>query len=235
MKEINKNGGKTIRLPIKKWFPNFLKRETSAPKKCFSFSIFLLALLLAVSVLTLPATATEERSLSDTILSDGYIILRSDDPQNFQQGYAVSLKSFGVDNVLIEFTCNYATPITIGSIVLKEGETVQCYRRNSESTDLVLMMTLDKMYLNNSRMIAGFSHVYQLNDVSFGNYSNSGEWTLYADFLDNPTLPEKPGGPSGNETDIIQDLTTEPLYIILLISLAAFAAIVIAAFSKKRR
>jgi len=190
-------------------------------------------LLLAVSFLFLPVAAIEERSLSDTIISDGYIILR-DEPHNFQQGYAVSLKGFGADNVLIEFICIYSTPTTIGSVVLKEGETVQCYRRNSEGTDLILMMTLDKMYLNNSRMIAGFSHVYQLNDANFGNYSGSGDWTLYSDFLDNPTLPEQPDGPPGNGTDIEQDSVSEPLYIILLIGAAAFAVIVIAFFSRRR-
>ncbi|MCL2550192.1 MAG: hypothetical protein FWE78_04615 [Methanimicrococcus sp.] len=189
-------------------------------------------MLFAASALSLPAVANEERNI-DVIISDGYIILRDESPQNFQQGYAVSLKGYGADNVLIEFRCNYSTPLTIGSVVLTEGETVQCFRRTSEGTDLVLMLTLDKMYLNNSQIIAGFSHVYQMNDVNFGNYSDSGDWTLYADFLDDPSVPDRPGGPSRNGTDIRQDLISEPLYIILLIGLIACIVIVIAAVSKK--
>jgi len=187
-----------------------------------------------VSVFILPAAAVEERNFTGAIISDGYIILRSGEPQNFQQGYTVSLKGFGADNVLIEIMCNYSDPKTIGSVVLKEGESVQCYRRNSEGPELILMMTLDKMYLNNSQMIAGFAHVYQLNDTNFGKYSDSGDWILYADFLDDPTIPERPGGPPGNGTEIGPDLTSEPLYIISAICVAALAAIVIAAFSKHR-
>jgi len=187
-------------------------------------------LLFLVFVFFLPTAAATD--YPNALISDGYIILRDETPHNFHQGYAVSLKGFGVDNVFIEFICTYSTPTTLGSVVLKEGETVQCYRRGPEGTNLVLMMTLDKLYLNNSQMIAGFSYVYQLNDTNFGTYSGSGDWILYADTLDDPTTPGRPHTPPGNGTEIEPDLIAEPL-IILMIGVAALAVIAIAVFSKR--
>lgn len=217
--------------PIKK---SFLKNVPPTSPKRFLFSAFLLALLF-IAVFSLPAAAADEKGFSNALISDGYIILRDETPQHFQQGYSVSLIGFGADNILIEFRCNYSTPEILGSIVLEEGETVQCYRRGLDGTDLVLMMTLDKLYLNNSQMIAGFSDVYQLSDTNFGNYSGSGDWTLYADILDDPSVPVPPGNPSNNQTEIGPDLIPEPLHIILIISLVAFSIIVIAVFSNKAR
>ncbi|MCL2863471.1 MAG: hypothetical protein FWE54_05230 [Methanimicrococcus sp.] len=229
------NGDETIRFPIKRIFSErkILKGALSVPKRRFSFPALLLALLFVVFVLFVPPAVAEEKNLADAFIIDGYVILRDEMPHIFQQGYSVSLIGFGADNVLIEFRSNYSTPDTLGSVVLKEGESVQCYRQDSEGINLVLVMTLDKLYLNSSQVLAGFSNVYQLYDTSFGNYSASEDWILYAGVLDDPSVPVRPENPSGNGTYIRPDLISEPLYIILIIGLTALAVITIAIFSKR--
>ena len=211
----------------------FSKTKQMPLRKRFSVHAFLLALLLFASVSSFAAAAADDSALSDALISDGYIILRDEDVQKFRQGYEVSINGFGTGNVLIEISCSYSDPISLGSIVLEEGETVQCYRRTSNGMELVLMMTLDKIYLNNSQIIAGFSHVYQYSDSNFGQYSGSEYWVLYADTLADPSAPKPPVKPPGNGTDIGPDLISEPLYIILIIGFAALAVILIAAFSKR--
>lgn len=201
--------------------------------KRFLIHSFLLALLLFTAVSPFAAAADDDFPFSDALISDGYIVLRDEDVQEFRQGYEVSMNGFGTGNVLIEISCRYSDPISLGSIVLEQGETVQCYRRTSNGTELILMMTLDKIYLNNSQLIAGFSHVYQYNDSNFGQYSGSEYWTLYADTLADPSAPTMPVKPPGNGTDIGPDLISEPFYIILIIGFAALAVILVAAFSKR--
>ncbi len=217
-----KNGDETIRFkPIV-----FQKTMQTVPKR---FSVlFLIFLFLCAAVL--PACAGEEQRA--ILISDDYQIMRDGDVLKFQQGYEISLKGFGSDTVLVEFRNNYSNNISMGSVVLKEGETVQCYRGSGDNKTEILMLTLDKLYLNNSQVIVGFSHIYQFEDTDT-RYTEETAWTFETAVLDNPSIPQKPNNP-GKSNNIGPDVVSEPLYIILVIGLAAVALILISIIFRKR-
>ncbi|MDV0445359.1 hypothetical protein MmiAt1_09340 [Methanimicrococcus sp. At1] len=189
-------------------------------------SVLFFVLVLAAAALLLPCAAESE---TKTLISDEYVILRDGETQKFQLGYEAVLKGFGADSVLVEFYNNHSKPVSVGSVILKEGETVQCYRKADEDNLIVLMMTLDKMYFNNSQVIVGFSHVYQFEDVF---PSDGTEWVLETAVLEDPSTPGSTKPPEGG-SNIGQDLMN-PLYIIILIGAAAVAVCIIRIFSEKK-
>lgn len=178
----------------------------------------------------LPAYAEEEQR--NILISDDYQIMRDGDVLKFQQGYEIGLKGFGADTVLVEFHNNYRQNISMGSVVLKEGETVQCYRVSGSGKTELLMLTLDKLYLNNSQVIVGFSHIYQYEDTDT-RYTEETEWTFETAVLDDPSIPQKPDKTDKNGY-LGPDAINEPLYIIIMIGLAAVALILISMIFRKR-
>lgn len=170
-----------------------------------------------------------------TLISDSYIILRDEEVQKMEQGFEVVLKGFGVDSVRLEFYNNLGQPVSIGNAVLKEGETVQCYRITGDGSNdkmLIMMMTMDKIYFNNSQVVVGISHVYQFEDPN-PSYSADTRWSLETAVLEDPSVPGNPK-PPGINGDIGQDLIPEPLYIIIIIGLAAVSAVAVSLFFRKR-
>ncbi|WP_166627411.1 hypothetical protein [Methanimicrococcus blatticola] len=167
------------------------------------------------------------------MISDDYQIMRDGDVLKFEQGYEITLKGFGSDTVLVEFRNNYNKELSMGSVALKEGETVQCYRilDNNNKTE-ILMMTLDKLYLNNSQVIVGFSHIYQFED-GYTRYTEETVWTFDTAVLDDPSVPQKPGN-TDKDNNIGPDYVNEPLYIIVAIGLAAAALIILSVFFKRK-
>lgn len=215
-----KNGDETIRLkPI-------VFRETQTVRRRF-FILFSVFLLLCAAV---PANAEKEQNI---LISDDYQIMRDGDVLKFEQGYEITLKGFGSDTVLVEFRNNYNKELSMGSVALKEGETVQCYRilDNNNKTE-ILMMTLDKLYLNNSQVIVGFSHIYQFED-GYTRYTEETVWTFDTAVLDDPSVPQKPGN-TDKDNNIGPDYVNEPLYIIVAIGLAAAALIILSVFFKRK-
>ena len=158
--------------------------------------------------------------------------MRDGDVLKFQQGYEISLKGFGSDTVLVEFHNNYSQYLPMGNVVLKEGETVQCYRVSDNGKTEILMLTLDKLYLNNSQVIVGFSHIYQFEDTNT-RYTEETVWTFETAVLEDPSTPQKPGN-SGKNDNLGPDVVNEPLYIIMVIGLAAVALILISIIFRKR-
>ncbi|MBZ3935722.1 hypothetical protein C7391_0960 [Methanimicrococcus blatticola] len=215
-----KNGDETIRLkPIV-----FRETQTVRRRVFILFSVFL---LLCAAV---PANAEKEQNI---LISDDYQIMRDGDVLKFEQGYEITLKGFGSDTVLVEFRNNYNKELSMGSVALKEGETVQCYRilDNNNKTE-ILMMTLDKLYLNNSQVIVGFSHIYQFED-GYTRYTEETVWTFDTAVLDDPSVPQKPGN-TDKDNNIGPDYVNEPLYIIVAIGLAAAALIILSVFFKRK-
>ncbi|WNY27878.1 hypothetical protein MmiEs2_00550 [Methanimicrococcus stummii] len=176
-----------------------------------------------------PAAADDDRNI---IASEEYRIMRDGEVLKLEQGYETVLRGFGPDSVLVEFHNNYSKPVSIGSVVLKEGETIQCFRILEDSNPVVIMMTLDKLYINNSQVLAGFSHIYQYEEKNT-QYNEETQWILETAVLDDPTVPQPPEKPGGG-TDIETDSIADPFYIILIIGFAAFSVIVISLFFRKR-
>lgn len=217
-----KNGDETIRLN------SIVFRKTpETVQKRFLILIFIFLLLCAAC---LPANAEGEQNI---LISDDYQIMRDGDVLKFEQGYEITLKGFGADTVLVEFHNNYSKDLPMGNVVLKEGETVQCYRilDNNNKTE-ILMMTLDKLYLNNSQVIVGFSHIYQFED-GYTRYTEETVWTFETAVLDDPSVPQKPGN-TDKDGDIGPDFINDPLYIIIAIGLTAAALVLIKVCFRKR-
>ena len=207
-------------------------RTSGRISKTFLF-LFSAALFLTASAI--PA-ACADVDLDQILEADSYFILRNNEDKKMQEGYKVLLKGFGSDTVLLEIHNTDVNPTLVGEVVLSEGETVQCYRTYRENTSIVLMLTLDKMYLNNSQIIAGFSHVYQYKDPYSGRYPT--EWALATAFLEDPSTPTSPNpsDPPKNDsnTDIGKDLIENPMNIIAAITLIA-ALVIVAMIFKKRK
>lgn len=196
--------------------------------------LLLAALLIFVAAVSAPAFGAGEDE-QKILISDGYIILRDDEVQKMEQGFEVVLKGFGVDSVRLEYYNNLGKPVSIGNAVLKEGETVQCYRITGDGTNdkmLVMMMTMDKIYFNNSQVVVGISHVYQFEDPN-PSYSEDTRWSLEIAVLEDPSVPGNPKPPDVNG-DIGEDLIPEPLYIIIIIGLAAVSAVIVSIIFRKR-
>jgi hypothetical protein len=194
---------------------------------CVLLAIFLL------SAASVPAVCAEIE-LNQQLEIDGYRILRSNESTKLHEGYEVTLKGFGTDTVLVEFYNNNTNQKLIGSVVVREGETVQCYRVSENNSSLVLMMTLDKMYINNSQIIAGFSHIYQYSDpYAWRNHPNV-TWKLETSVLEDPSIPTLQPPENDKNDKNIEDLVENPRYTIIAISIAALAVVIIALIFKKR-
>ncbi|MDR0768101.1 MAG: hypothetical protein LBE57_06695 [Methanosarcinales archaeon] len=176
-----------------------------------------------------PASAEEQRNI---LVSEEYRILRDGEALKLAQGYEVVLRGFGPDAVLVEIDNNFRSPLIVGSIVVREGETIQCYRILENGSVLILMMTLDKLYISHSEVVAGFSHIYQFEDENT-RYTEETEWTLETVVLDDPAAFRLPTDAAKNGS-IEQGDTSSPLYIILSIGFAAAAVVVIGFFFRKR-
>lgn len=192
---------------------------------------FFLVLVILCALLT--AACSGEAESREVLIGDEYRIMREGDVENFLQGYAVVLKGYGADAVLVEFYNNFSRPLFVGEAVLREGETVQCLRINGSSEQVVLMMTLDKLYINNSQAVAGFSHIYQYEE-SDTSYTEESQWSLKTAFLEQPSDPGAENPPVKNGDDINSDFISEPMYIILIIGLLAVAVIAVSFFFRKR-
>lgn len=227
LKLNSKNGAENIRHDS----IAFRNSRKAVQKQLFiSFFIFLLLPAVFLPAAALPAAAAEQTAL----ISDQYIIMRDGDVQKLSQGYEVVLKGFGADTALIEFYNNYTSnSLLMGYIVLTEGETVQCYRVFEDENVMILTMTLDKIYLNNSQIIVGFSNVYQYEDVNM-QYSQDTEWKLESAVLEDPTIPIPGDAIESNESSMAPEFTADPAHTIILIGLAAFIVIVIGLIFKKK-
>ena len=199
----------------------------------------LFSVLLLLSSALLPAVCADtEIELNQLLEADGYFVLHAGEEKEMQEGYEIFLKSFGSDTVLLDIYNTGTEQELVGSVVLKEGETIQCYRTYRENTSVVLMLTLDKIYKNNSQLVAGFSHVYQYKDPYAGRYPTS--WTLETSVLEDPSVPTLPKPledenktPPGN-TDVGTDLVDDPRSVIMIIALVAIVVIIVALIFKKR-
>ena len=200
------------------------------------FSILLLLLIFSFP----PANAVEIVEAPDysLLVSNESAILQIGDVYKLQQGYEVVIKGSGAGTILIEIYNNNTegTDYFIETAALKEGETVQCYRRTENGVNLVFMMTLESTYLNNSVVIADFSHIYQYNDPAIDKYPPASDWIIYTDTLESqdPTIPNNKTDPD-NKTDTNNKTDTEdkdqpefsldPIYIILGVGLIAVLAV----------
>jgi hypothetical protein len=200
------------------------------PPKLILCALLAIFLLSAASV---PAVCAEIE-LNQQLEIDGYRILRSNESTKLHEGYEVTLKGFGTDTVLVEFYNNNTNQKLIGSVVIREGETVQCYRVSENNSSLVLMMTLDKMYINNSQIIAGFSHIYQYSDPYAWRNHPDVPWKLETSILDDPSIPTPPLPENDKNDKNREDLIENPRYTIIAISIAALAVVIIALIFKKR-
>jgi len=210
--------------------------------KSFYFFVFLILFLFLFSFL--PAAAAENDTAPVLLISNESAILQMGDVYTFQQGYEVVMQRFRPGNVLIEIFINDTTaspPYLISNVTLAEGETVQCYRRAKNGTNIVFMMTLDKIYSSSSEMAAEFSHINQYNDIGAEDYPLIPDWVIYTDTLGIP-LPNDPNNTSGNksnngsgkENDIRQEFTVEPIYIISGIFVVAAAAVFLNLLHKRK-
>ena len=200
------------------------------PPKLILCALLAIFLLFAVSV---PAVCAEIE-LNQQLEIDGYRILRSNESTKLHEGYEVTLKGFGTDTVLVEFYNNNTNQKLIGSVVIREGETVQCYRVSENNSSLVLMMTLDKMYINNSQIIAGFSHIYQYSDPYAWRNHPDVTWKLETSVLEDPSIPTLQPPENDKNDKNNEDLIENPRYTIIAISIAALAVVIIALIFKKR-
>jgi hypothetical protein len=168
------------------------------------------------------------------LISDDYQIMRDGDVLGLKQGYGITLKGFSSTAVLVEFHNDYGDNLSIGSAVLKESETVRCYRITDTGKTEILRLTLDKLYLNNSQVIVGFSDIYQFEDTN-GGYTEETVWTLETAAPDNPSNPQTPDSEE-NPGNVGQELIAKPIYIIITISLATIVLIgIIILFRKKEK
>ena len=208
--------------------------------KFFYFFVFLILFLFLFSLL--PAAATENDTAPVLLISNESAILQMGSVYTFQQGYEVVMQRFRPGNVLIEIFINDTTasaPHLIGNATLTEGETVQCYRRTKNGTDIVFTMTLDKIYSSSSEMAAEFSHINQYNDSGADDYPLILDWVIYTDTLSIP-LPNNPNNMSDNESNnesgnkVGQEFSIEPIYIILGIFVIAAAAVFLNLLHKRK-
>ncbi|WP_316557396.1 hypothetical protein [Methanimicrococcus hongohii] len=183
---------------------------------------------LLLSAVMLPAAAEEEQR--NILVSEEYRILRDGEVLEFKEGYETILKGFGPDSVLVEIFNNFSDSYSVGSAVLREGETIQCYRTLENESIVILIMTLDKLYINNSQVVAGFSHIYQYEDENT-RYSEETKWFLETAVLEDPSVPNILA--DSIKIDNVEDVS-EPTYIILIITFAAAAMIIIGLLFRKR-
>jgi len=206
-------------------------------RKSVYSSIFLVLILCScVLAFSFPTTAAENDTVTPGILiSNESTVLRNGETYRFLQGYEVTLKGFGAENVLFEIYCNDSNLISyyIGSTDLKEGETIQCYRRTKTGIDIVFMMTLERMYLNNSEIIAEFSHIYQYTDSGANDYPLVSDWIIYTDILEFP--PSGDLNDSDQDHDSDKDLSVDPTLIISGAILVLFLIIFLYFHSNKKK
>jgi hypothetical protein len=210
--------------------------------KFFYFFVFLILFLFLFSLL--PAAAAENDTVPVLLISNESTVLQMGGVYTFQQGYEVVIQSFRPGSILIEIFINNTTasaPHLISNATLEEGETVQCYRRTGNGTNIVFMMTLDKIYYSSSEMAAEFSHINQYNDTGADDYPLIPDWVIYTDTLSIPlpndpnnTSDNKSNNESGKENDIRQELIVEPIYIISGIFLIAAAAVFLILLHKQK-
>ena len=211
--------------------------------KLFSFLIFSILLLFLFALLT--AAAAENNTNPVPLSSNDSTVLQIDGVYTFQQGYEVVMQRFSSGNVLIEVffnDTNESAPYLIGNATLAEGETVQCYRQTRNSTDIVFMMTLDKIYLN-PEMAAEFSHIYQYNDSGADIYPLVPNWIIHTGTFDPPhqnnsnNTPDPKSDNSSNESDDEENngptLFIEPVYIISVILVIAAVAVFLNLLNKQ--
>jgi len=216
------------------------------PYHFFVFSILLLLFIFSFS----PVNAVEIIDAPDysLLVSNESAILQIEDVYKLQQGYEVLVKGSGAGTILIEIHNNNTdgTNYFIETAALKEGETVQCYRRTANGINLVFMMTLESTYLNNSVVIADFSHIYQYNDPAIDKYPPVSDWIIYTDTLESqdPTIPNNKTDPD-NKTDTNNKTDTEdkdqpefsldPIYIILGVGLIAVLAVFLNLIHRRKK
>jgi hypothetical protein len=216
------------------------------PCHFFVFSILLLLFIFSFS----PANAVEIIDAPDysLLVSNESAVLQIGDVYKFQQGYEVVIKGSGAGTILIEIYNNNTdgTDYFIETAALKEGETVQCSRRTENDTNLIFMMTLESTYLNNSGVIADFSHIYQYNDPAVDKSPMSPNWVIYTDTLESqdPPLPNNKTDPdnktdTNNKTDTDDknqpEFSLDPIYIILGVGLIAVLAVLLNLIQRRKR
>ena len=204
--------------------------------RLFYFFI-LLAVLIFCFLLSFPLATAADTPLPDSLISNESLVLRDGDVFHFQQGYEVVLRRFGASDVLIEFynnNTNASISYFIGSMALKEGETIQCYRRTESGVNIVFTMMLSNIYLDNSKNIAEFSQVYQYTDPDAGRYLDSSEWILYKDVL-TPPSPNGPGDIKNDNKKQQDEPASDPLYTILIIAGLSVVFILFAVFYSRKR
>ena len=217
-------------------------------KPCHLFVFFILLLLFIFSFPSANAVEIIDAPDYSLLVSNESAILQIEDVYKLQQGYEVTIKGSGTGTILIEIFNNNTDGMDyfIETAALKEGETVQCYRRTANGINLVFMMTLESTYLNNSVVIADFSHIYQYNDPAVDQYPPVSDWIIYTDTLESqdPTLPNNQTDP-GNKTNTTNKTDTEdqdqpefsldPIYIILGVGLIAVLAVFLNLIQRKKR
>jgi len=206
-------------------------------KKSVNSSLFLFLIIFAcVLALSFPAAADDENADPNILIPNGSAVLRTGETFRFFQGYEVTLKGFGAENVLLEIYCNDSNLSTfyhIGSTDLEEGETLQCYKRTKTGVNIVFMMTLESMYLNNSEIIAEFSHIYQYNDSEANDFPMVSDWIIYTDTLGFP--PSNDSNNPKEDTKPNNELFVDPIFIISSVVLAAILIILLYFHSNKKR
>jgi hypothetical protein len=198
------------------------------------FVLILCFLLLAFS--SPVAAADEDPIYSEILISNETTVLRNGETYRLFQGYEVTVRGFGAENILLEIYCNdsnLSSSYHISNTDLEEGETIQCYRRTENGAQIVFMMTLENMYLNHSEIIAEFSHIYQYNDSGAANFPVISDWIIYTDTL---TFP--PSNDSDNPNDDKKndyEFFVEPVFIIVGVALVAILIVLLHFHSNKKK
>jgi len=205
---------------------------------CVFLFILLASPVLALSSISLSSNFIvlgQEDYPADAIVSDRYALLQENDVCLFEEGYEVYLKGVGSNNVWIEYQNNISSvPRFVGDVILKEGDTIQCYRQSETGRYLIMTMTLDKIFINNSDVIIGFSDICQYRDPDFSNFSDDVSWVIEVNkpIQDNRNTPQDPG--NNNDSRLDPDLISQPIYVIAAVFIIFIAAVLISFFFRKK-
>ena len=182
-----------------------------------------------------PASSELEEPSLDVLISNRYILVQNNEIYRLEEGYEIFLRGVGSTEAWVEYQNNISSaPRYVGDAVLKEGDTIHCYRNSTAGSHLIMTMTLDKIFINNSDAILGFSDIYQYRDPDFSNFSEEAFWTIEVNQLP-PDDKNTPKDTIGNNSRLLDvDLISQPIYVIAAFCLIFVTAILISIFFRKR-
>ena len=227
----------------------FIKEYTdgSVPKKRLPILVLIVCGFLFISLATpvlaffsLPSSPTSVSSELDDIsldvlVSNRYILVQNDEIYRLEEGYEIFLRGVGSNNAWIEFQNNISSvPRFVGDAVLKEGDTIHCYRNSGSEKHLIMTMTLDKIFINNFDAILGFSDIYQYRDPYFSNFSEEASWTIEVNKLTRDDQNNASDSVNSGDGLLDVDLISQPIYVIAAVCIVFVTVILVSLFFKKR-